>query len=70
MGHCGLNKGGQRCPLFESGTLGLRFAIEEARSELEACEKTGRDSQECEVERVPEEIILREASNDSPFPAI
>jgi hypothetical protein len=58
-------------PTFRIWYIGTEdFAIEEARSELEACEKTGRDSQECEVERVPEEIILREASNDSPFPAI
>jgi hypothetical protein len=37
------------------------FTIEEASSELEACEKTGRNSEECEVQRIPDEDIVRES---------
>jgi hypothetical protein len=37
------------------------FAIEEASSELEACQKTGRNSEECEVERIPDEHIVGES---------
>jgi hypothetical protein len=46
------------------------FSIEEASSEIEACEKIGRNSQECEVERIPDENIVRETSADSPYAAI
>jgi hypothetical protein len=37
------------------------FAIEEASSELEACQKTGRNSEECEVQRIPDENIVGES---------
>jgi hypothetical protein len=58
-------------PTFRIWYIGTEdFAIEEAKSELEACQKTGRNTEECEVQRIPEENILRETSNDSPFPAI
>ena len=40
------------------------FAIEEASSEKEACAKAGRESQECRVQRIPEEHIVRELSCD------
>jgi hypothetical protein len=46
------------------------FSIEEASSEIEACEKIGRNSQECEVERIPDENIVWEASADSPSAVI
>jgi hypothetical protein len=46
------------------------FSIEEASSEIEACEKIGRNSQECEVERIPDENIVWETSADSPYAAI
>jgi hypothetical protein len=58
-------------PTFRIWYIGTEdFSIEEARSEVEACEKTGRDSQECEVERIPEENIVWETSNNSSFSAI
>jgi hypothetical protein len=58
-------------PTFRIWYVGTEdFSIEEARSEIEACEKTGRNSQECEVQRIPDENIVWEATNDSPFPAI
>jgi hypothetical protein len=58
-------------PTFRIWYIGTEdFAIEEARSEIEACEKTGRDSQECEVERIPAENIVWETSNNSSFPEI
>jgi hypothetical protein len=46
------------------------FSVEEASSEIEACEKIGRNSQECEVERIPDENIVWETSNNSPSAAI
>ena len=36
------------------------FAIEDASSEWEACTKAGWDSQECRVQRIPDEIIVTE----------
>jgi hypothetical protein len=45
------------------------FSVEEASSEIEACEKIGRNSQECEVERIPDENIVWE-TNNSPSAAI
>ena len=35
--------------------------IEDAASEKEACEKAGWESQECRVQRIPEEVIVTEA---------
>jgi hypothetical protein len=58
-------------PTFRIWYVGTEdFAIEDASSEIEACEKTGRNLQECEVERIPEENIVCETSNDSPWPEI
>jgi hypothetical protein len=58
-------------PTFRIWYVGTEdFSIEEASSEIEACEKIGRNSQECEVERIPDEKIVRQESNDSPLPAI
>ena len=37
------------------------FAIEDASSEWEACAKAGRDSQECRVQRIPDEVIVTDA---------
>jgi hypothetical protein len=49
-------------PTFRVWYVGTEdFAIEEASSELEACRKTGRNSEECEVQQIPEENIVREA---------
>ena len=51
-------------PTFRIWYVGTEdFAIEEASSELEACRKTGRNSEECEVQQIPEENIVREASH-------
>jgi hypothetical protein len=36
------------------------FVIEEASSEWEACRKAGLDSQECRVQRIPDEVIVSE----------
>jgi hypothetical protein len=36
------------------------FSIEDATSEKEACEKLGWESQECRVQRIPEEVIVSE----------
>ena len=53
-------------PTFRIWYIGTEdFAIEEASSELEACQKTGRNSEECEVQRIPEENIVREMQTDS-----
>ena len=58
-------------PTFRIWYVGTEdFAIEEANSEIEACKKIGRNSQECEVERIPDEDIEREANNNSPPAAI
>ena len=35
------------------------------KSGLEACRKTGRNSEECEVQQIPEENIVREMRSDS-----
>jgi hypothetical protein len=49
-------------PTFQIWYIGTdEFTIEEASSELEACQKTGRKSEECEVQRIPEEHIVRES---------
>ena len=37
------------------------FSIEDAATEQEACEKLGWESQECRVQRIPEEVIVPEA---------
>jgi hypothetical protein len=53
-------------PTFRIWYIGTDdFAIEEARSELEACRKTGRNAEECEVQRIPEEDIAWETHTDS-----
>jgi hypothetical protein len=58
-------------PTFRIWYVGSEdFAIEEAGSEIEACKKTGHDSQECEVQRIPEENIVWETSNNSPLPGV
>ena len=36
-------------------------SIEDAASEQEACEKAGWESHECRVQRIPEEVIVKEA---------
>lgn len=40
------------------------FSIEDASSEQEACEKLGWQSQECRVQRIPDEIIVPESFVD------
>jgi hypothetical protein len=58
-------------PTFRIWYVGTEdFAIEEASSELEACRKTGRNSEECEVQQIPEENIVRETPSDSLCAAI
>ena len=58
-------------PTFRIWYVGTEdFSIEEASSEIEACEKIGRNSQECEVERIPDEKIVWQASSSSSLPAI
>ena len=48
-------------PTFRIWYVGTRdFSIEEANSEWEACEKTGRRAEECEVQVIPEEHIVRD----------
>ena len=37
------------------------FSIEDAIPEQEACEKLGWESQECRVQRIPDEVIVQEA---------
>jgi hypothetical protein len=37
------------------------FAIEEGSSEWEACRKAGLDSQECRVQRIPDDVIVQDA---------
>ena len=37
------------------------LSIEDATSEQEACEKAGWESQECRVQRIPDEVIVQEA---------
>ena len=37
------------------------FSIEDASSEIEACEKVGWERQECRVQQIPEETVVREA---------
>ncbi len=45
-------------PTFRIWYIGTEdFSIEEASSELEACQKTGQNSEECEVQQIPEENI-------------
>jgi hypothetical protein len=58
-------------PTFRIWYIGTEdFSIEEASSELEACQKTGQNSEECEVQQIPEENIVRETRSDSPPAAI
>jgi hypothetical protein len=58
-------------PTFRIWYVGTEdFAIEEASSELEACQKTGRNSEECEVQRIPEENIVGKMRSDSLAAAI
>lgn len=58
-------------PTFRIWYVGTEdFSIEDASSEIEACEKIGHNSQECEVQRIPDENIVRQESNDSPSAAI
>jgi hypothetical protein len=48
-------------PTFRIWYVGTEdFAIEEARSDVEACQKTGRNAEECEVQQIPEEDIVWE----------
>jgi hypothetical protein len=55
-------KGGSTMATFRIWYIGTDdFAIEEASSELEACQKTGRNSEDCEVQRIPDENIVRES---------
>lgn len=37
------------------------FSIEDVTSEKEACEKLGWESQECRVQRIPDEVIVQES---------
>ena len=37
------------------------FSIEDATSEKAACEKLGWESQECRVQRIPDEVIVQES---------
>ena len=37
------------------------FSIEDGDSEKQVCEKLGWDSQECRVQQIPDEVILRDA---------
>jgi hypothetical protein len=47
-------------PTFMIWLLGTREAcIEEANSAREACEKAGWESEECEVQVIPEENIVQ-----------
>ena len=47
-------------PTFKIWLLGTREAcIEEANSAREACEKAGWESEECEVQVIPEENIVQ-----------
>jgi len=58
-------------PTFRIWYIGTEdFSIEEASSELEACQKTGRDSEECEVQKIPDENIVWEMRSDSLVSAI
>ena len=48
-------------PTFKIWLLGTReVSIEEADSEREACEKTGWEPEECELQLIPEENIVRD----------
>jgi hypothetical protein len=58
-------------PTFRIWYIGTEdVSIEEASSELEACQKTGRSSEECEVQRIPDENIVWEMRSDSLTSAI
>lgn len=54
-------KGAKKMPTFIIWHVGTReCSIEEASSEREACEKTGWKAEECEVQVIPEQYIVRE----------
>ncbi|HTN73300.1 MAG TPA: hypothetical protein VMO00_19625 [Methylomirabilota bacterium] len=55
-------------PTFRIWRIGSREAcIEEANSAREACEKTGWEPEECELQIIPEENIVRERGVLSTF---
>ena len=48
-------------PTFKIWLVGTRkVSIEEADSEREACEKTGWEPEECELQVIPEKDIIRD----------
>ena len=48
-------------PTFKIGRIGTReIRIEEAESAREACAKAGWRTEECDVQIIPEENIIRE----------
>jgi len=48
-------------PTFKIWLVGTReVSIEEADSERAACEKTGWEPEECELQLIPEENIIRD----------
>lgn len=50
-------------PTFKIWLVGTRkVCIEEADSEREACEKTGWEPGECELQLIPEENIIRDTA--------
>ena len=57
-------------PTFKIWLIGTReVCIEEAHSAREACEKTGWKPEECEVQLIPEESIIRQR-DDSERPQL
>ena len=55
-------------PMFKIWRIGSReVCIEEANSEREACEKTGWEPEECELQVIPEESIIRDRDVLSTF---
>ena len=55
-------------PMFKIWRIGsTEVGIEEANSEREACEKTGWEPEECELQMIPEENIIRERDAVSSF---
>ena len=55
-------------PTFKIWLIGSReLRIEEANSAQEACQKAGWKPEECEVQMIPEENIIRERDGISSF---
>jgi hypothetical protein len=55
-------------PTFKIWLIGTReLRIEEAKSTREACQKAGWKPEECEVQLIPEENIIRERNAVSSF---